>query len=364
MKKSLFGIFFLLLITSFALPFVSRAQTKIPASRSELAQLVSPTPIVPPEQPTVGINLTLSPVFLNLATDPGKPVTSSIKVTNNNNITEYLKVTLATFRPDPNTGNPTIADIEEGDEFAQWIRFSQEQFVLAPRETKTIGVTISPPQEATLGYYYAVLVSRITEATAGERQSIVAGSPAIPVLLEVRTPNAKREVQLVDFKTDKMIYEYLPTTFQIKMKNSGNVHLAPVGDIFIDWRGKENVGIVTVNKGGGNILPNYERTYTAVWEDGFPLRVPKMENGNQVKDSKGKPQFETKYDLSSADKFRIGKYTARVLMIYNNGERDVPVEAKISFWVVPWKILLAGAVVLIFVILGIRSVLAGLIRKR
>lgn len=360
MKKSLFGILCITILMQLWAPQFVLAQT--PTVR--LNRTASPTPIRPQEQPTVGINLTLSPVFLNLSTEPGKNVTSSIKVTNNNNITEYLRLSLSTFRPDPNTGNPTIADIERGDEFVNWVRFSEDEFVLAPRETKTISVTITPPQTASLGYYYAVLVSRINEAAPGERQAIVAGSPAVPLLLDVRTANAKREIQLVDFKTDQMIYEYLPTTFAIKMKNTGNVHLAPAGDMFIDWGGKENIGIVPVNKGRGNILPNYERVYTASWEDGFPLRVPKMENGQQVKDQNGKAVYETKYDLSQADKFRIGKYTARVIMVYDNGERDVPIEAKVSFWIIPWKILLVGLVIILFLVLGIRSVLSGIFRKR
>lgn len=341
---------------------VMYAQTSKPSSPTR--GNVTPTPLVPPSQPTVGINLTLSPVFLNLTSDPGVPVTTDIKVTNNNNITEYLKIDLAKFQPDPRTGEPVLANLPKNDPFQDWISFSDPQFTIGPNETKTIKVTISPSKDAALGYYYALVVSRIKEKNAGKEQAVVAGAPAMPVLLEIRSPNAKREVQLLDFKTDKSIYEYLPVTFDVIVKNTGNVHLAPSGDIFIDQGGKQNIGILQVNPTQGNVLPNTTRTYQAVWDDSFATYVPKMDNGKPVKNSKGDPVYTAKYDFAKADRFRIGKYTARVLLVYDNGERDVPVEAKISFWVIPWKILLAGLVIIVFILLGIRSILGGLFRKR
>jgi hypothetical protein len=34
-------------------------------------------------------------------------------------------------------------------------------------------------------------------------------------------------------------------------------------------------------------------------------------------------------------------------MVYDNGQRDVPIEATVSFWVIPWRVVGAGAVILI-----------------
>ena len=345
----------LLLIAILVVPSNVAAQTTPPSRNA------NPTPILPQEAPTTGIDLTVSPVFLNLVTDPGEPVSSSVKVTNNSNITEYLEINLARFVPQA-TGNPVIADLEENDPFADWASFSEEQFVLAPNETKTIQVTVDPSPDASLGYYYAMVVSRILEQE-GSQQSVVAGAPAVPLLLEIRTPNAKREVQLVDFTTDKPFYEYLPTTFVVKLKNTGNIHVAPIGDVFIDSGTQQDIATIPVNYAKGNILPGSEREFTAEWTDGFAVRVPKEENGKVVTDDQGRTVYETKYDFTKADKFRIGKYTANLLLIYDNGERDIPLEATVSFWVIPWKMLGIALIVILLSLLGLRSIVASNVQR-
>ncbi|MBA3757574.1 hypothetical protein H0X09_01800, partial [Candidatus Saccharibacteria bacterium] len=38
-------------------------------------------------------------------------------------------------------------------------------------------------------------------------------------------------------------------------------------------------------------------------------------------------------------KLRFGHYTADLVLVYNDGQRDVPVTASVSFWVVPWRLL-------------------------
>ena len=304
-----------------------------------LAQSPTPSSLnVPDAPPPQGINLNLSPTFLNLRTDPGKSVSSEFRVRNNNSFNEYLEVSLVKFVNSPE-GTPVITDIEAGDDFADWISFGERQFIVLPGQSKTVKFTISPPTSASLGYYYGILVSRIRRAE-GEG-TVVSGSTALPVLLDVRSPNAKREVQLISFKPDKLFYEYLPVEFRAEFKNTGNVHVSPIGDIFVDSLFNEEVAVLRVNEGRGNILPNGERTFTAKWDDGFATRVIKTKDGVPLKDDKGNSVYETKYEFSKANLFRFGRYTANVLMVYDNGERDIPVEAKVSFWVVPWKIFLS-----------------------
>jgi hypothetical protein len=50
-------------------------------------------------------------------------------------------------------------------------------------------------------------------------------------------------------------------------------------------------------------------------------------------------------------------------MVYDNGERDVPVEASFSFWIIPWKILLVGGIILIFALFGIKNFLISNVRR-
>lgn len=315
------------------------------------------------EAPQQGINLNLSPTFLNLATDPGESINGEFKLTNGNSDSENLKLGLVKYINSPQ-GTPTLSDMESGDNFADWLTFDEDSFNLGPGQAKTVRFTISPPDSASLGYYYGILVSRSGEVSeSGVTGTSIQGSVALPVLLQVNTPNAKREVQLIDFKTDQLVYEHLPSEFQVTFENTGNVHLAPVGDIFIDSMINKDVGLVQVNGSQGNILPGGVRTYVAEWADGFVVRVPKEENGVVVVNDKGDREYETKYDFSKADKIRIGRYTANLLMVYDNGERDIPVEAQVSFWIFPWKIIGVIGLIIVLALVGLVAVLRPAFRK-
>ena len=161
-----------------------------------------------------------------------------------------------------------------------------------------------------------------------------------------------------------MFYEYLPSIFEIQVKNTGNVHVVPVGDIFIDSGGQKDIAVLQANPGKGNVLPGTTRTFTASWADGFAVRVPKMtEDGQPVLTQDGKPEYTTEYDFTKADKFRIGKYTANLLLVYDNGERDVPIEAQVSFWIIPWKILLGVTLVVVLALWGLKNILVTNYRR-
>ena len=246
----------------------------------------------------------------------------------------------------------------------KWISFSDPQFTLAPLETKTIGVTITPSKTAGLGYYYGMIFQRIAEQEATGKQAIVAGAPAVSILLEVKSPHAKRELQLVDFTTDSLFYEYLPTTFRATIKNTGNIHLMPAGDIFIDSLRTKEVAIIPFNQGRGNILPQSTRVFEVAWDDAMIVRTNEDAEGKSMTNAKGNPVYRTKFDFDKPlSTFRIGKYTANILMVYDNGERDVPLEATVSFWVIPWKILGVATVIALFFIVGLRSTLMSWIHK-
>jgi hypothetical protein len=345
--------FAFLILIGFAMVFSQQLYAQSPTR-------TSPSRVL--QTPPAGINLSVSPTFLNLSTDPGKAVSSEFKVKNNSSYSEHLRVRLAKFEIGTG-GKPLLSAVGPNDTFTKWVEIPEAEFTVSPNQTKTVKFTINPPKEASLGYYYAFVIERMQEREGEGTGAIVAGSPALLTLLEVKSPNAKRELQLIDFKTDRMWYEYLPANFLITVKNSGNVHIVPKGNIFIDYNGKKDIAILAANESRGNILPQTEREFTGSWADGFAVREAKTENGQVVKNDKGEAQYTVKYDFQKADKFRIGKYTANLLLVYDNGERDVPLEASISFWVIPWKIIGIGLVIALFVLIGVRSIILSTVRK-
>lgn len=316
--------------------------------------------------PEVGISVTLSPVFLSLATDPGESVSSQFRVTNNNDFPEYFQISLVKIEANQDGTSPIISDVNPEDEFSNWITYTPSKFMLNPNQGQNIKVTISPPEDASLGYYYGLVVGRLSdtqEQELTEPGTAISASAAISILLNVNSPNAKREIQILDFTTDSLFYEYLPATFNVQVENTGNVHVVPFGNIFIDSMLNDEIAVLSANEGFGNVLPGIKRVFSITWDDGFAVRVPKEENGVILRDDKGNTVYETKFDFSKTDKFRFGRYTANLLMVYDNGERDVPIEATVSFWVIPWKILGVGLIVLILALVGLRSMLLPVWRR-
>jgi len=317
------------------------------------------TPVLPPDQ---SINLTLSPVTLQLDTKPGDESTAEIRIRNNSTQIEPLKVSFATFNFNDRTQQVDLNQNDTG-EHMEWISVDRETLSVNPSEWETVKVRFSPPESGALSYYYAVIFSRESQQNPEDATTAITGAPAVLVLTNVDSPLAKRELQVDSFSVPKFWIEFLPQTFILRIKNTGNTHVKPLGNIFIDGQGKKDLAVLSVNEKNSLVLPNTARDFTISWDDGFPVHKDKTDKDQVVKDEEGQVVRELKWDFSQVDRFRIGKYTAHLLLVYDNGERDIPIESFVSFWVIPWRICLATLVVLLFVLIGVRSSLVSLVKS-
>ncbi|CAN5379813.1 hypothetical protein BH10PAT3_BH10PAT3_3040 [soil metagenome] len=287
-------------------------------------------------------NLVTSPLPINLAGKPGTTLTTDIRIKNGGTVTEQLKTSLMKFKAYGEEGKPGLADRESGDDYFDWVSFTPNKFEARPNEWINVKMTIKLPADAAFGYYYAAVFSRASEpAKSNDKQNIIVGSTAVLVLVEAQVPNAKRIASIKSFTANKKSYEFLPAKFTIKIKNSGNIHLIPTGNIFIS-RGGKNVATLSVNRASGNILPDSNRIFTASWNDGFPVYVAQEAGGKAVLDTNGKQVESLRWDISKVSKLKFGHYTAKLLMVYDDGTRDVPLEATLSFWVLPWRVIFIG----------------------
>lgn len=309
------------------------------------------------------LRLTTSPLPINLKVTPGSAVSTPVKIKNNGTQDENIKVVLMKFKADPVTGATVLLERESTDAYFDWVTFSEETFLLPSNEWKTITATFNVPETAAFDYYYAIAFFRADQSVkTGERQTVVNGGTATLVLLEAQVPNAKKQLELTQLTVDKNMFEFLPANFEITVKNTGDVHVIPHGNIFISKNGK-TISTINVNETQGSVLPNSPRTFRSVWEDAFPVYVPKQENGVPVKDAEGNVVKELKWNWADASKLRWGKYNAKIVLVYDDGKRDVPLEGEVSFWVMPWRLIGGGLVVLIFVLIGLKSSLQSIWKK-
>lgn len=296
------------------------------------------------------LNLTTSPLPISLSTTPGSRATTELRIKNSGTQTEHLQVGLLKFGANDTSGQPRLADREPGDEYFDWVSFSEEQFYAEPNVWHEITMNIDVPDSGGLGYYYAVTFTRVQDSDSGEGADVHGGT-AVLVLLDVDVPYAQRRVEIAEFKASHSVYEFLPAEFNVSLRNSGNIHLVPSGNIFIT-KGDKEVAVLSLNEAQGNVLPDSTRTFAASWNDGFPRYEDVEENGQMLKNEDGTPKRSLKWDLGEIGKLRFGKYKATLLAVYDDGQKDVPVEAVLTFWVIPWRIIFFGLLFLCLLLAG------------
>jgi hypothetical protein len=206
---------------------------------------------------------------------------------------------------------------------------------------------------------------RANEESPQPGQAVAHGAVATFILLNAEAQGAKREAQITSFTADRKSYEFLPASFTVKVKSTGNVHIAPHGNIFIT-KGSKQIGSIEVNSAGGNILPGSSRYFSSSWSDGFPVYQFKTgSDGRPIADKQGQTEKSLHWDFSRANRLRFGHYTAHIVMIYDNGQRDVPMEASVSFWVIPWRLIgLLALIIILPIFLYIRFRMERVKRKK
>lgn len=314
------------------------------------------------DNPSGAFNVVVSPTSKSLVVRPGGSVSETIQFKNQGLSTENIKLSVMKFSSDNKTGLPVLSTPTAADTYVNWAKFSQTNFSAPPNVWESIKMTISPPSSAAFGYYYAVIFSRNQVNTKSNVANLL-GSVASLVLLDVQAPGEVRHTNIAQFSTDHNIYEFLPATFNVKMQNTGNVHVAPRGNIIISKGGKQ-IATLEVNLAEGNVLPHSSRIFTSQWSDGSPVyQMKKTSNGYAV-NSKGKPVTDLSWNNFSFGKLRFGKYNAQLIMVYNDGEGDVSTQAHLSFWVIPWRIIAAIVIVVILLAGGLWTLLIKPLRRK
>ena len=364
-NRSVIVLLLAVLASGLCSPVVFAAEATNPNSSATATAPINPiTPNAGVTNPGGAFNVVVSPPSIGLRTKPGQVVSTDIKIQNQGLATEHVKITVMKFGAHGQDGTPDLLDLKSTDDFANWASFSSTHFDAEPNVYKTIKMTINPPASAAFGYYYAVVFSRDgAEKQIQKKQANLLGAVASLVLLDVQAPGAIRQAKITEFSTARKTQEFLPVDFTVRMKNSGNTHVAPRGNIIIRRNGQQ-VALIEVNLTKGYILPGSGRKFAANWADGTPVYAQKIVNGKVALDKQGKPITELSWDKFALSKLRAGKYDAKLVMVYDDGKGDVSTEASLSFWVIPWRIIGGGLVIALLALAGLWATLLRPLRNR
>jgi len=302
-------------------------------------------------QTTPGLDVTLSPTVIELLANPGDSIHQTFRI--RNNTSSPVDLTISLDKLTVQNGQVTPTNFQPGDSSSSWITFDKNTLSARPKEWTDIPFSVDLPKTAAFGYYYAIRIGPANSSQKANTPSAkLLGQVILPVLINVRSPGAKAELKIVNFSTPSLV-EYLPATFSVAIKNTGNVYIKPRGNIFVQTSANHDIATLDVNPSLGVVLPGGTRTFTSDWKDGFFVReVVTEDDGTIKKDASGNPITHLTINWDKLTHFRIGKYSATVIVAYDNGKRDVPLEATTTFWVFPYKLIggtLVGLIVLFFV---------------
>jgi hypothetical protein len=283
-------------------------------------------------QNTGGQALEIAPPVLNLTANPGQTINTKISLRDVSKTQLIVTGQVNDFVASGEDGTPKILlDQTEPNPYSlrSWVR-ALPQLKLNPRQIDALPVTISIPTDAAPGGYYGIVRFTATPPNLKDQGLSLSASLGALVLLRVNG-NVKENLSVASFDVSKggktgTIFQTAPLSFVERIRNNGNTHEEPAGQVIItDMFGKKTAA-VNVNLPPRNILPQSIR------------------------------RFEQPLDSSViGDKQLFGRYTAQLVITYGPTKQSVTVIK--TFWVIPYTLiafviaaLVIGFVVLRFVI--------------
>ncbi len=278
-----------------------------------------------------GQGLEISPPVLELSADPGQSITIKIQVRDVSSGELIAKGQADDFGASTSEdGKPQLLLNETGEtrySLKYWVS-SVPDLDLQPKELKTALITINVPANAEPGGHYGVI--RFTAVPPNVQGTGVALSASIGTLVLLRVNGAvKDKVDLTQFSSNnplvgaratnttvapRSFFETGPIGFTVRVHDTGTVHEVVKGSITITDSFDHKVAVLPVNASSGNVLPDSIR----------------------------------RFDETYSQKGLFGHYTAALNLTYLHGTKQLT--SKISFWVIPWKFILAVLFALIILV--------------
>jgi len=255
-------------------------------------------------------NISISPLTFDLAGNPGDSLANEFLIRNSGKDSVVVSIETQDFVATGEEGEIDFTD-KSTYSLADWIEVDSQKYTLQGGQQKRAKFIVRIPYKAEPGGHYASVYAHISPTVSGAQSgSFVGQKIGSLVLLRVAGKTAE-DAKVASFDTAKDSYQSGPVDFDVRIENTGSVHLKPKGIIAVTNIWGKKVADVTVEQ--KNVLPGAIRHMTAKWEN-----TP-----------------------------RFGKYTATLLSYY--GAENKQLTAATTFWIIPWKFILICTTILIVI---------------
>lgn len=280
---------------------------------------------------TGGQALEIAPPVINLTGNPGQTIVTQISLRDISNGSLLVNGQVNDFVASGEDGTPKILLEDDGQvnpySLKGWIAPLSE-LLLKSKQIKNLPVTIKIPANASPGGYYGVV--RFTATPPELKGTGVSLSASLGSLILIKVNgHVKESMAIEEFSVNHngktgSVFESTPIEFVERLKNNGNIHEQPSGQVVItDMFGKK-VAAVNINLPPRNVLPQSIRKF------------------NQPLD-----------DSVIGNKQLFGRYTAELRVTY--GDSKTVVTSNLTFWVIPYTLIGLIIVALVGGFIGLRT---------
>lgn len=289
--------------------------------------------------------ITISPIrYDDLKFEPGKKISQTLYIYNEEPIAEVFSFEAQNFIAGKDGVSPEfVEDNRVG--LASWIQFSKSKLEIGPDQTAEITFTISVPQSAEPGGYYAA-VFLVKESQIDEKNNPVSQRQRLGALILGTVPGeALQALAVKEFNPvpQKKVFSFLPDNFSVELQNSGSIHFRPQVKIAVTNIFGREKKVIELNSDNSYLLPQSIRDF-------------------ENKKSLIKEQYSFFDNLKLEVKnFAIGKYSANLSVITEN--KDLKFNQTFSFWVFPWRLFLTFLLIAIFLLLYNKALVKNFLKK-
>ncbi len=269
-----------------------------------------------------GQALEIAPPVIELKADPGQSVKVQILLRNVSSGALVVSGQANDFVASGEGGTPKVLLNGETSPYSlkDWV-IPPASLQLAPKEIKTMTITINVPSDGSPGGHYGIIRFTATAPSLSGTGVAISASLGSLILMTVNGPVNEnltvKEFSVAHGGRTGSLFDSTPLTFTTKLTNNGNVHEQPVGQVTIkDMFGKKFAS-VNVNLPPKNVLPQSTR------------------------------KFESPLDKTViGNKKMFGRYTADLTVKYGKNN-DKTVTSSMSFWVIPIRTVVIAIAALI-----------------
>jgi hypothetical protein len=251
----------------------------------------------------------LIPASIEKLANPGDVLNEEVKITNVSGEDKEYFIYKRDIIGVEDGGVPLFAEEgaeKTGFEITEWVSITPEPITVKANETVTLPITITVPQNASPGSHFGGVFVSLEPPKM--RQMGAGVGYEVATILSIRiNGDVIDDARVRSFSTDKLFYSTKNVNFAAKIENQGNILIRPRGPLEIKSMLGGDPTVIPINEDLAGVFPRTVRELTFSWND---------------------------------EGIGFGRYEAILALSYDGEGGQKTIDASVTFWVFPIKVVL------------------------